>query len=69
MLKSRVFVFVTVVGLLMTLFVPISNAVSSDLGPSEFPRGNEVPVKIMLFNIKHGAGTDNVLDLDRTANN
>jgi len=35
--------------------------------PPVFPRGEEVPVRVMSFNIHHGEGTDAVLDLDRIA--
>lgn len=34
---------------------------------SEFPRGNEVNLKVMSYNIHHGVGVDNVLNLQRIA--
>jgi endonuclease/exonuclease/phosphatase family metal-dependent hydrolase len=48
--------------LTLTLAGPSAAAGPHDRGP-----GLGVPVRVMSYNIRHGAGTDGVFDLDRTA--
>ncbi|GIP37671.1 metal-dependent hydrolase [Paenibacillus sp. J31TS4] len=52
--------------LALTVAFPSIRA-SANGGPVEGPRGNEVTVKVMSYNIHHGEGTDKVLDLERIA--
>ncbi|CAG7625196.1 endonuclease/exonuclease/phosphatase family protein [Paenibacillus allorhizosphaerae] len=62
----QMFNFTLIAALFLTTFVPASKS-RAEQGPPELPRIAEVPVRVMSFNILHGAGTDGVLDLNRTA--
>jgi len=43
------------------------SSIQAQASVSEFPRGTEVNLKVMSYNIHHGVGEDNVLDLQRIA--
>jgi endonuclease/exonuclease/phosphatase family metal-dependent hydrolase len=47
-------------------FLTVSS-IPAQASVSEFPRGNEVNLKVMSYNIHHGVGVDNVLNLQRIA--
>ncbi|CAG7643752.1 hypothetical protein PAESOLCIP111_04546 [Paenibacillus solanacearum] len=65
--KFRHMFHVTLIAaLFLTTFVPAGQS-RAEQTPPELPSVAEVPVKVMSFNILHGAGTDGVLDLNRTA--
>ena len=49
---------------LLVLFVSATVAVASAVEPRVQPSG---PLRVVSYNIKHGRGNDNVVDLDRTA--
>jgi endonuclease/exonuclease/phosphatase family metal-dependent hydrolase len=51
---------------ILLVFISVSSTQAQSTA-SEFPRGNEVSLKVMSYNIHHGVGIDNVLDLQRIA--
>ncbi|WP_249414097.1 endonuclease/exonuclease/phosphatase family protein [Alteribacter keqinensis] len=59
--KKGLIVFFAV-ALLFSFIIPVNHQASADT-----PRGNEVNVDVMSFNIAHGRGMDGVMDLERIA--
>ncbi|WP_053365690.1 endonuclease/exonuclease/phosphatase family protein [Bacillus sp. FJAT-27245] len=55
------------VGALLCMFLLVASTVHSVKAQSIFPKGGSTPIKVMSYNIHHGVGIDNVLDLGRIA--
>ncbi|MEF3306302.1 endonuclease/exonuclease/phosphatase family protein [Paenibacillus sp. GYB003] len=67
MKKRRITAFGLALFVLMMLATSASGLSLAGEGPDPFPRGEEVAVKVMSYNIHHGVGEDGVLDLNRIA--
>ncbi|WP_059173303.1 endonuclease/exonuclease/phosphatase family protein [Bacillus sp. FJAT-27445] len=55
------------VGVLVGMLIVMAGVVHSVEAQSNFPKGQGTSIKVMTYNIHHGVGIDNVLDLGRIA--